>query len=216
MPWPGGTYPEGGTHTLKAISRRYGMHQRSFDPTSPDPLRIELTEPASLELTLAGYAESPLAGLCVVYLKNSLSPTGMGFSGGGAGVSPEGGVVFDRLQPGKRLAVIVVQDGYQMIQVAKRSLEVEEGENRVTWTLPELHTVEVPVEIAKGTEGPRLTLRALDPAGNWVHQFAKAEEDGTVRFRHVPEGRYEIEGRYKGKNVKRPVDVPAQTVVRLD
>ena len=98
--------------------------------------------------------------------------------------------------------------------VDRLSIRVSEVESRIDWSLPRLHTVRL--ELANKAKSLRFGLVRLDPAGNWMHQFASSSEGSDALFNFVPAGRYELVGNYEGKKRRILIDVPGQTHVRLE
>jgi len=207
MPTPGAD----STVYLQVVTRQRGEVKRVVDPKARSELVIQMGDPASLDLTIAGFAASGLTGKLRVYMKSTLEGTGIGFRGEGAPVTAEGRVRLTNQQSGKRIAVLLGSSGDGPVQVIAWTLRLKGGENRRTVQLPRLYDIRV--------EGHAhsVTLKRLDPPGPYDHQYGQAGADGRLVLRFVPPGRYEASVYSgEGKHRKKQFDVPAQTVIRFD
>jgi hypothetical protein len=203
----------GGTYRIKVTHRSLGSQEIAYAPNTQRELEFRFGKASSLAVTISGLEQSGLIGRVSLYLKKSMEQTDMSLSEREARSS--GNVfVFDKVQPGEWFLVLVAGGEGVAARVDRMSITVSEGENRIDWALPRLHTVRL--EPANNAKSVRFGLVRLDPAGNWMHQFASSAEEGEAVFRFVPAGRYELVGTYEGEKRRILFDVPGQTHVRLE
>ena len=101
----------------------------------------------------------------------------------------------------------------RFILVDRKPITVREGENRIPWDLPELHTVRLVA--ADRTKRVSFSIRRLDPDGEWTCRII-ASSDGEAVLKHVSPGTYLLDGSYGGEKRTLTIDVPAQTRIRLE
>jgi hypothetical protein len=199
----------GGTYRIRARHRILGSQEVVCDPKKQRELVFRFGEASSLAVTVSGLAESGLVGRASLHLRTHMEPNSI--SSPLSSVRSGGDVfVFDKIQPGEWLLVLAAEG----VQVDRMSITVTEGKNRIRWSLPPLHTVRL--DPANREKSIRFGLRRIDPAGDWMQQFATSQEGGEAIFRFVPPGRYELTGTYEGENRSFTIDVPGQTYVRLE
>ncbi len=205
---------------LRIIQRGVGTKHVTYDPTSPEALRVKFSEPATLAVTLSGLGRSPLTGAASLFLVGGLSETRLSY--GGATATRAGNTfTFTNVQAGTHWVALAHRDpkiasvGLRTTVVDMRRVEVREGANALTWSVPSLH--ELRVDPPAGATWMTFRLVRLDAAGNWLKQQAGATtERGAAVFKYLPAGRYELRGRIGDKEKRVPVQIPGDKVIRLD
>ena len=193
--------------------RSLGRLERACEPKAGRELMFRFRSSASLTVTVSGLEQVRRKEGEVLYLnlKTHMEPDKI--AGMGTRASSVGNVfVFDDLQPGPRFLVLASPHGQGFVD--RLPITLSEGENRIEWALPRLHTVRL--DPAKKERSLRFGMTRLDSAGNWLLRFASSAKGGDVEFGLVPAGSYELFGTYDGESRRIPIVVPGQTHVRLE
>ena len=221
VPTPGRAgEPLEGRYTLEVSSAAYGTRTVEYDPRREDTLMIRFEQPVALTVDVPGLGDSPVAAGVRVQLWDELPRTYLTLSNLTASGS-EDRYAFEQLQPGTyRLALMYWKKsdeigGIRHVALEAHTIQVRAGKNTHVFALPDFHDVRV--DVPAGSKAPRLGLRRLHPEGDYMHQFAPHHvADGEAMFRFVPPGRYAVVGNFKGEKVDMTIEVPQQTVIRLE
>jgi hypothetical protein len=207
----------GGTWALEVTSPKYGVLQRRYDPAADDRLEFRFAEPARVEIQLDGYVGSSLQGRLMVTPQPAPELDRRGHRGApGVQFSEDGRVVVDPIQPGPYVLLLILrgdkpEDGSAVIE--RLPFVVRPGRTSVRLPIPERR--ELVVRAPTRDPSLRLGLERIDEAGNWIVRYRKPDEDGALRFPELPDGEYDLFGRWAGSERRIRVNLPAQTAVTL-
>ncbi len=202
--------PEG-THTLTVHSRELGQTSVVFDPTHSGVLEVVLDATTTLALELSGRERLPAGS--VVHLVDALPNESMGLQGTSSEIPSEGPITLEKAQPGARLLAFISHpaDGRRRAVQIVVPVEIRVGDERLAVDIPPLRRLTI-----TGLSRSSVSLRRLDPAGNWLQQivFDKPDAAGRTVLEHVPDGRYEFGYTVPGerKTTWQPVEVRGKDV----
>jgi RNA polymerase sigma-70 factor (ECF subfamily) len=193
---------DGETLILELDSLAYGMKRVPIERGARE-VSVSFDEPASLEVTIQGYASGPLVDKLRLGLESARAELRAGGEReavpellsvapvGPPGIDSRGVQSFGPLPPGAYVVVVMAGDENQPGPVVGRhGVSLKAGANRVTVPLPRLHRVTVLV----GAERERATVflrsaSAGEGGGVWR---AASDAQGQATFTLVPKGRYEL------------------------
>jgi hypothetical protein len=184
-----------GRFFVSVTSQRFGKKEVAYVPGTDRDLSIRFEAPASLVLTVAGYAGSGFEGLVNVSLASSGDGVRRSTRGpspvGGGGLSPEGRLSMKPLVPGSYEVRLTVRVGeHEAVPVASAPIVLSTGENAHTVKLPPLYEVTV-----EGLPGRSATLRPKDRS--WSVWGLDVKE-GQLMLRGLPAGSYVVEAMGEG------------------
>ncbi len=182
--------------TLTVTHSKFGQQIVELERGQPE-VTITFVEPASLQVTLAGYAGSEHVGKARV----SCQPRGeqarnVFFGENKSRLSSSGVQVFDKLSPGSYVArAHILSDPEDpwggWVEVASAELEILPGENSLQMSIPPLHSFRV--HRADTKQGVTLYLAKLEGQGEWNNRIdAEFDGDGYVQFKDIPAGDYAL------------------------
>lgn len=202
------TLESGATFSMNVRHRDLGRREVVYDPESEQELEIRFSNPATLNLRITGLKAAGAEGIAKISLRHHLPENGITMGSGQSGVA--GGLfTLDQVQPGEWM--IVLECGAVMVD--RKMVTLREGDNKLDWALPALHSLRLIT--GNPDQDTRFSLKRLDPGGDWTHQFSSTGETGEAEYRFLPPGRYELSGSYGGEQRRIPVNIPADTEVRL-
>jgi hypothetical protein len=204
---------KGGTNTFGISHRDLGRREVPYNPKDKRTLECRFEKPIALTVSIRGLERAGLGASASLYLKTSLETNGLSLSGGRARQEGER-FVLDKAQPGEWLLVLIHQGEGGFVVVDRLPVTLAEGSDHISWPLPALHNVRV--STADPEKRASLRLIRIDPAGNFLHQSARAEKGKDSVFRLVPPGNYELVGTYDGEERRIPISVPGQTHVVVE
>jgi len=180
---------------VRVDSENYGRREVEYIEGEATEVTIRFVEPATLDLTLRGVAESGLSQFLEILLQESVpeGPRSTIFSSRTAEAVPDslGVCRLGPVQPGPYSVEIRIRDAaLRNRTVAAAPATLLPGENRLSLDVPPLYRLVVVLEDPK--PGLKVALRSTDPAGRETSGERDVGEDGRVTFEFLPAGEYWI------------------------
>jgi hypothetical protein len=162
-----------------------------------------------LAVQLTNYEGSAAVGLLQMGLR-SVGETGVRNP---KGVEPDGSVAFGKVQPGAYEIVLLAGRPNPSL-VAVHRIGFEPGGGVAEIPTPVFHRLVI--RVPRGAADPTFTLRRNFGDQQWSYGWARDGEPGELTFDYLTEGTYTLEGHVGERWVKREVNIPAESVLRLD
>ncbi len=180
----------GGTHSVTANSAKYGEKEVSYKAGETTHLEVRFGDPATLDLSLAGFdAGAHLSAVTVVLLPYPCEAEDVFFASEDTAPDVKGRLALGPVEPGEYEVVLRVSVGGETLVAATRRVTLGPGKSALSIPAPRLHSLVVVDPEAK----PDQTL-ALRFEGNRLRSEARAQVDegGRARFEPLPEGSYQL------------------------
>lgn len=184
---------------------------------------VRFGAPATLEVTVDGYAGSALAGRLALALVPGTGDADDARSAllmrhhvgdGEPGLGPNGTQRFGPVEAGAYTLLASItdrDDGFGGIGAGRHALTLQPGANRWRMPVPLVYTLTVTVE---GDGGGQLELCPASSETGWGQLRRRVPADGRVVFECVPAGRYRLKSWGEPGGEMR-VTVPERTEVRF-
>ena len=202
---------------VQAHSDRYGEKTVAMPSASAGELRIDMLEPASLDVTITGYAGSNVKGRLRIdakALSAKDSQKRIYYSSEEHTVGPDGKVTLKPLQPGRyRVDVIYAQERWNGSPLDHTDVDVAPGTNAVTIAAPAVYSLSVVV--GGESADAQLNLQQIGGTGEERWSRAKVGPDGTATFEGLVAGTYRLMlyGGKGGRQRSMKVTVPSTGAV---
>jgi hypothetical protein len=176
-------------------SERHGEKTVPFPPGATGELKVEFTDPASLEVTVAGYAGSGQEGKLRVDARPLIGgkdqPNRYSY-GRESQLGPDGRQTFKPLQPGRyRVELQYQQERWRTSSLDKLDVDVSPGTNSVSVSIPPIHSLTVVLSGEPADSNVNLQLIGV-PAGEERWNQSRVGADGTAVFEGLVAGTYRI------------------------
>ncbi len=199
---------------LSVQSKQYGQKEVEYDPESAEEVVVEFAEPATVEVTVLGYAASGLEDRVSVHLVDRQQTEDGGVRSQTVAQSREGSLdaagrqTIGPVEPGEYILALQLSSGrHRHRTIAELPVVLESGPNAASITMPRLHNLVVAFE---ETSGVRVNLQMTSTrTGFSTFESATVDETGRVVFDGLPPGEYRVRawgGSVQGEMV---VQVPA-------
>jgi hypothetical protein len=204
---------QGGAHTLRIVTPDYGAIQQVFRPKIDRELVIRLTRPASVHVTLQGYARSRHVGQIFVAVKRRQEADRQ--FAVRRGLDADGRMTLAPVQSGASEILVGVRVQPRAKHslfwtVARVAVALKPGENNLTIPMPQLHAVTV-----RGTPQTRFRVSPVGKRRDVYIEYVTTDRQGVVIVPRLAAGRYELSGFTNGVTWKAPVAIPAPAGIRI-
>jgi hypothetical protein len=200
---------------LTVGSKSYGEVQLQMAAGDRSPKEVRFAEAGSLEISIPGFARSEHRGKLRFRVRRAgtnarLRPTGR------TGIDTQGVIRFAAVQPGEFEIRLGLDHDRLFWRLARRTLTVRQGANRIEFPIPVLHELRVvrdarPEDVRERNVGVEL----MGTKGDRIYRIVSIPTDGATTVTGLQPGRYELTGSTDRKPWKRTVTVPTETAVRL-
>jgi len=181
--------------TMRVGTRNFGGATEDFSLRGGKAITFRFGKPAKLELKLDRYSGSGVEGALYVALRGKLGADGW------RQVSADGTCKLNGVQPGRYDLFLYVRKSGRNYPIYKRPLDLRPGDDKMTVTVPVLHTVKVRWA-GKGSPS-RAVLRSKDENLGWMRRDERMRGK-VATFELLAAGEYQIECNRKRKNVRVP------------
>ncbi len=191
-------------YLLKAACPKYGSKQVEYDPAATRELTLKFQNPATLEVTVAGYRDSEFVGKLQVQIKQKKAKeeeeeavdVGSRFGDMQEGLDAEGKLTVGPVEPGEYEIDLMLNTGESWggrIPIRKTPVTLSTGANTATLRIPPLYQLTVTFE--KAVKGEHIMLGPASEKRRWGGWGVQKQmsEDGKVVFEKLPEGTYKIQ-----------------------
>jgi hypothetical protein len=212
--------PSGREWMLSIHSESYGDKLVALPASLAGEFRVDFAEPASLDVTVTGYAGSGLEGR----LRVDARPMSAGKDvqaryhyGSDDSIGPEGRRTIKPLQPGRyRVQLSFRRERWQAAPLERVEVDVAPGANAVSIPAPVVHTLVVILEGSPESTHVGLARVGATQSDEW-HHSSRSGADGTATFEGLTAGSYRITlyGPKSGRNQSMKVTVPTGGPVRF-
>jgi hypothetical protein len=196
------SYGEGGTYEIEFGTKKFGKKSVSYKRGEKREFEIRFREPATLAVTVRGFAGSEHAD------KIELGLVRREGEGDTKKTAPdaEGRAVLGPVESGDYDVVLFVRCGrHQSIGAVKKPVSLPAGESEATLAIPPLHEL-----VIAGNKGEQYHITADENFGGWFYESRTCGDDGRATFGPLPAGRYTL--RADGKPGDMTVSVPCGEV----
>ncbi len=172
---------------MQAYSERYGEKTVAMPSAAAGELRIDMLEPASLDVTITGYAGTNLEGRLRVEAKPlsaKESQKRVYYSRDDHSVGPDGKVTLKPLQPGRyRVDILYSQERWNGSSLDHQDVDVAPGANAVTIAAPAVYSLSV---VVAGEADAQLNMQMIGGSGDerWSRAKVGTGRHGDVRGPH--------------------------------
>ena len=182
---------QGTIHFVTAVSERYGSKQAQYRIGERNEVEIRYGEPATLELSLAGYDHARHEDVLRIELIPDAARDAFLLSEIEATPGPDGRATLGPVEAGSTELLIRAKVGrwHNLIAVRKR-IELAPGPNPVSIGMPKLYTLSVDADSL--SPKAELTLYSLDKGRGYLAS-ATADAEGRLRFPNLVPGHYELQ-----------------------
>jgi hypothetical protein len=200
----GHTMAEGGTYFVTAQSPVYGKKVASYKRGETAELLIRFGEPASLDVTVAGFAASEQAGALTVSLTRARSGENERFANPNESkaLDSEGRVAFGPVEPGDYDVTLRIRASqHDTLPAGARRVTLAVGKNAVSLPMPRIQSLAVIDPDGKPGQSLALVPEAEGENNYWSRARARLDDERRALFSAVPEGRYQLRrdgGRFDG------------------
>ena len=207
-------------NVITVSSRRFGEKVVPHPGEGTPELRVRLDEPASLEVTLAGYAGSGLEGKLTLHLLDAtMDSESARFFGlmDQTRIASDGHRTFSPIQSGPYVLRLMWTTGSfgRQAPISEQPVTVGPGRNTATITVPTLHTLTVVFGAEYAGQHASLNSRDEKRSPFWG-AAEQVGENGEVLFSGLPAGTYilRING-FSGESGAMVVTVPTTSRLRF-
>lgn len=198
---------QGARYEIQVVTDSYGAKMVTWRANEPRTLAVRLAPPASLELVLSDYADSPYRGR--IWLEARQGNVYKSFEEGD--IKNDGTMAIAGLQPGPcTLMVMPISvppgcrpmcgHGFHFLCRKEYQFDLKPGRNRKTIPIPELFTVVLRTEewqpdvwaelYSLDYEATVKEGRSFEEPREGARHTEKIDDKGLVVFRDVPPGKY--------------------------
>jgi len=187
--------------TMRVGTRDFGGATEEFSLRGGRNISFRFGKPAKLSLKIDRYSGSGVEGSLYVALRGTLGADAWQL------VSPDGTCKLKSVQPGRYDLFLYVRKSGRNYPIYKRPLDLNQGEDNMSVTVPVLHTVKVRW-VGRGS--PRnAVLRSKDENLGWMRRDERMRGK-VATFELLAAGEYQIECNRKRKNVRVPGSAEVQ------
>jgi hypothetical protein len=214
-----------GRYWIEVRSARYGSQRLEYVRDATRDLTVRFDHPATLEVTVRGYATSDHVGnlQLSVALKEgggSSSRTTHFYGGypGQPAINAEGVQSFGPLAPGTYVITVnLKRQRWQLTPVATHEVVLKSGTNTHSVPLPVVYTLTVTVDGAK--DGATIYLSQVRKKQGTRRMYFPSHrqkvKNGRAVFENLPAGEYRLSGSGGGLKGRMTVTLPGTTTVRF-
>ncbi|MCI0339992.1 MAG: hypothetical protein L0216_02380 [Planctomycetales bacterium] len=207
--------------SVTATSASHGSKTLELPVGQPAPATIRFGPPATLEVTVDGYAGSEFAGRVKLKLqpaKDKPDPHAVHMRWHeGTSLGAEGRATLGPVESGEYLLLVLVGAGerrsWESVPAAKVPVSLAPGSRSLRVAMPTLYRLAVIVDGAP--KGTQVNLGPAEDAGDWWGSQADTDESGRALFDRVPAGKHTLRV-WGTKNAgQMAVTIPDQSEVRF-
>lgn len=184
---------EDAKYIVTASTEEYGEKKAEFTGAEREKT-IQFDAPATLKVTLAGYANSANEGRLLLTLEKPKDPKDHFWMHrgreGAANISADGVATLGPAEVGNYEVVLaLLTDRQNRQRIASQPVQLQAGENRLTMELPTLHTLKISFEQAGATVS--LSPEPNNDGFSSIQQ--KVGKDRVVTVANLLAGKYRIQ-----------------------
>jgi hypothetical protein len=199
---------------LTVMSKKYGQREVEYFPGDRAEVTVEFGEPATLDVTVDGYAGSRYEGTVVLMVVrvDQVSVRSHIMSSIDPALDPSGQQSFGPLEPGD-YSLQLRLDRYRNNAwvIAEVPVSVRPGRNAARLPMPALHGLKL---VVQDLAGAMVELSSIRPQDAWGSRTLEVDKDGLAAFDDLLEGEYRVKVTVAGVvQGAMPVSVPAQAKV---
>jgi len=206
-----------GKYWIKAKSKTYGPWEVEYIRGETAEIRIDYTDPATLEVAIPNYAGSGYEGFLDVQLQEAGTRPARGpMRRPGKNKEPiEGKIALGPVSPGEYSIVLSFElERFSSLPFLVVPVTLVPGANQKTVTLPGLHSLTIVFDDPKSAQ--RVLLMAASQGKRALFGPGKRpDEAGKIVFDKVPAGQYRVMVMGAGGIKQMEVTVPAPGEVRF-
>jgi hypothetical protein len=203
---------------VRVSTKNYGRKEIEYERGERSEITVQFVEPATLEVTIAGYVGSGREG--AVELSLAKADSGERESHGVHSsreqkIDAQGRQVFGPVEPGAYEIVVTAKtERFSSIPIDRIPITLRAGRNVATVGIPELYnlTVIVPDPPPRA----RLRLQPVPRRPGWWGTNETVNKEGRAEFSNLPAGEYKLQMSGPTMGGIMHISIPAHREVRFE